>query len=368
MRVTSCHAWKRALMYKAFDPAHLPGTLDALAAAQVAEVSPETAILREDIAESDRRLARYRAALDAGGDPAVIGQWITDAQAGKLDAEAQLHAHDANPRAAARRMSKEEIATVVDSITGLMAALRDATAADKAEIYAGLALRLTYNPGLRTLTTRAEISQTCTKGSCPRGDLNTETGEISPVRGNHATKITRTGPARTGIQPGVHYLPRNLACAWPGGWCGVSAAPRAGPRLPQSAARSPASATHGADHPGAERRRRPVPVRRQPQAQPAPDRCPADAAHGGVDPGQPAIHRPTGVKPAAHRLRPGRPRQHRPGPQAGAAVEPAREMDHLKSARASCASPRGRLHRRPGRHRGPAGPAARKYLLAGLLA
>jgi site-specific DNA recombinase len=157
---------------KAFDPARLPETLDALAAAQVTEVSPETASLREDIAESDRRLAQYRAALDAGGDPAVIGQWITDAQARKLVAEAQLHAHDAEPSATARRMSKAEIAAVVNSITGLMTALRHATAADKAGIYAGLALHLTYNPGPRTVTTRAEISQTCTKGSCPRGDLN----------------------------------------------------------------------------------------------------------------------------------------------------------------------------------------------------
>src|SRR6185437_8732881 len=33
-------------------------------------------------------------------------------------------------------------------------------------------LHLTFNPGPRTVITRAEIGQTCTKGSCPRGDLN----------------------------------------------------------------------------------------------------------------------------------------------------------------------------------------------------
>ena len=53
-----------------------------------------------------------------------------------------------------------------------MTALRYATTADKAEIYAGLNQHLTYNPGLRTVNTRVEIGQTCTKGSCPRGDLN----------------------------------------------------------------------------------------------------------------------------------------------------------------------------------------------------
>ena len=61
-------------------------------------------------------------------------------------------------------------------------------------------------------------------------------------------------------------------------------------------------AQRGADHPGAERRRDPVPVRRGPGAEPAPDGCGVDAAHGGGDPGQPAVHGPAGVEPAAHRL------------------------------------------------------------------
>jgi uncharacterized protein involved in exopolysaccharide biosynthesis len=151
-------------------PPIFPETLDALAAAQVAEISPRTASLRQDVAESDRQLAQYRAALDAGGAAAVIGQWITEAQAKKVAAEAQLRTHGTERRPAHRRMSKEEITAVVSSITGLMTALRHATTADKAEIYAGLNLYLTYNPGPRTVTTRAEVGQICTEGSCPRGE------------------------------------------------------------------------------------------------------------------------------------------------------------------------------------------------------
>jgi site-specific DNA recombinase len=153
----------------AFDPAHLPGTLDALAAAQVPEISPETASLRDEIAQYDRQLGRYRATLDSGGDPAVVGQWITETQARKLTAEIRLRAATG---IAPQRMTREEIESIVTAITGLMDALSHATSADKAEIYAGLGLRLTYNPGPRTVTTRAEIGQICTKGSCPRGDLN----------------------------------------------------------------------------------------------------------------------------------------------------------------------------------------------------
>ena len=37
-----------------------------------------------------RQLCSYRAALDAGGNPAVVSQWITENQAKKLAAEARL--------------------------------------------------------------------------------------------------------------------------------------------------------------------------------------------------------------------------------------------------------------------------------------
>jgi len=63
---------------RALDPAHLPGTPDVLAAAQLAEPSPEAAALSEEIAQYDRQLVQYRAALESGGDPAVIGAWISE--------------------------------------------------------------------------------------------------------------------------------------------------------------------------------------------------------------------------------------------------------------------------------------------------
>jgi hypothetical protein len=55
-----------------------------------------------------------------------------------------------------------------------MGALRYATTEDKAEIYAGPNLQLSYNPGDRTVNVRAGIGQTCTKGLlllCPRSEL-----------------------------------------------------------------------------------------------------------------------------------------------------------------------------------------------------
>ena len=54
-----------------------------------------------------------------------------------------------------------------------------------------------------------------------------------------------------------------------------------------------------------------------------------------------AVHGPAGVEPAAHRYRPGRPRQYRPRAPAGAAVEPARGLGDLEVSRASGAGQRG---------------------------
>src|SRR5580693_9676442 len=47
-------------------------------------------------------------------------------------------------------------------------------------------------------------------------DLNTETGAISPDRGNHAIKVTRAGRAGPDIRRRVRCSACCLACSWPG--------------------------------------------------------------------------------------------------------------------------------------------------------
>jgi site-specific DNA recombinase len=151
------------------DPARLPATVEALAVSQDGAIPRELVSLREEIGTCDQKLAQYRAALDSGADPAVVGQWITETQARKLAADARLRAATGT-RPGPERMTKEQIAATVSAISDLMRALRDAATEDKAEIFAGLNLQLTYNPGDRSVTVRAGIGQTCTKGSCPRGE------------------------------------------------------------------------------------------------------------------------------------------------------------------------------------------------------
>ena len=80
------------------------------------------------------------------------------------------------------RMTKEQIAATISTIRDLMRALRTAATEDKAEIYAGLNVQLTYHPEEKIVSTRAEVGQTCTKGSCPRGDSVPARGGTSPKR------------------------------------------------------------------------------------------------------------------------------------------------------------------------------------------
>lgn len=59
------------------------------------------------IRECDRKLERYRVALDGGTDPKVVGQWIAEVTRERREAEAMLRAASAD--ADAVRMTKAQI-------------------------------------------------------------------------------------------------------------------------------------------------------------------------------------------------------------------------------------------------------------------
>jgi site-specific DNA recombinase len=119
---------------RSLDLAHLPATLEDLAASQDEAIPHELVSLREEIGTCDQKLAQYRSALDSGADPAVVGQWITETQARKLAADARLRAATGGTRTGPERMTKQQIAATISAISDLMHALRHATTEDKAEI------------------------------------------------------------------------------------------------------------------------------------------------------------------------------------------------------------------------------------------
>jgi hypothetical protein len=116
---------------------------------------------REKIKTCQTKLDRYRAALDAGTDPAQVQQWITQVQAEKAVAEADLR------RITGRRtMTPNEINTLVEAMSGIATILRQADPTDKAEVYRQLGIKLTFTPGLRLIQAEASPNRSCTK-VCP---------------------------------------------------------------------------------------------------------------------------------------------------------------------------------------------------------
>ncbi|WP_255509146.1 hypothetical protein [Micromonospora sp. A202] len=151
----------------AFAPHRIQQTITAMADAQPLDHPPATSRAAQTIiTECDAKLERYRAALDAGADPAVVTGWIAQTQAERARAEADLHANaDTTPR----RTSRAEITALVNALGDIAAVLRDADPTDKAEVYRQLGLRLIYQP--ETQTVRAAVDLSAHRGAmvCVRG-------------------------------------------------------------------------------------------------------------------------------------------------------------------------------------------------------
>ena len=156
---------------RAFGPDQLTHTIRAMADAQTSgddDTRRATQVsARQILADCDRRLARYRAALEAGTDPALIATWTAEVNAERAAAEVQLRATRPRPR-----MTADEIDTLVRGLGSVLAVLRDADPLDKAEIYRKVGLRLTYQPGENKMIAEARPPAIMYEGSCRRGDLN----------------------------------------------------------------------------------------------------------------------------------------------------------------------------------------------------
>jgi site-specific DNA recombinase len=140
-----------------FDPGQLNTTLDALEAGASSTDDAGQArarAARHRVAECDTRRTRYRAALDAGTDPAVVSAWIAEVQADRLAAEVELD------RAASRRnqrMSRDQLAALMNGLDNLLDALASAAPEGKAEVYRRPELQLTYDPTRRVVTVESHL-------------------------------------------------------------------------------------------------------------------------------------------------------------------------------------------------------------------
>lgn len=131
-----------------FAPGRVDDALSQLAAAQQPAAQRVDGSAKAVVADCDRKLARHRAALEAGADPIVVSSWIAEVQRERAVAVAQLT--EQQSRKAPARLSGEEIKSLIEAFGGLLRVLRRADPADKAEVYRQLGVSLTYRHEDRT--------------------------------------------------------------------------------------------------------------------------------------------------------------------------------------------------------------------------
>jgi site-specific DNA recombinase len=128
-----------------FAPHRRADTIATIVAAQ-GEIREDHTVhmARETIAECDRKLARYRAALEAmdeNTDPSIVAGWIAEAQKQRAAAEAKLH----QPQRTTH-MSQQQITDLVAELGDHTQAIATADPTCKADLYGRLGLYLTYHP------------------------------------------------------------------------------------------------------------------------------------------------------------------------------------------------------------------------------
>jgi len=126
-----------------FDPDRIDATCEQLAAASDADetAAAELEANRRRLRDCDRRLAKYRAALESGADPAVVAAWITEVQAERAVAERSLA--QLRPQ---QPVSAASLREIVEELVDIPAVLADADPELRARVYGDLGITLTYRP------------------------------------------------------------------------------------------------------------------------------------------------------------------------------------------------------------------------------
>jgi len=126
-----------------FDPENIDATIAAMTAAQAPD---DASIARMDaarrkIADCESRLAKYRAALEAGAEPRVISQWTKEVEAERLAAQ-----RDLGETAPSQPLTDQEVRALIDAVREGLIGLAAASPEQKAIMYKHMGLRLTYHP------------------------------------------------------------------------------------------------------------------------------------------------------------------------------------------------------------------------------
>ncbi|WP_051515996.1 recombinase family protein [Candidatus Blastococcus massiliensis] len=145
--------WLRAV----FSPENVEETVEAMISAtepSMADVARREAVDRR-LKEAESKLSRFKEALAAGVDPHLAAAWINDAQKEVVEARAE---QTTLTTSAAATLTREELRAIVTDFSLLTTRLGQVASTVRAEIYATLGVRITYDPS--TSSVEAEVSPT----------------------------------------------------------------------------------------------------------------------------------------------------------------------------------------------------------------
>ncbi|MEV0038108.1 recombinase family protein [Streptomyces sp. NPDC050804] len=157
---------------RVFAPERLKTTLLAIRQTQERGAAPSQPALdsaRRTITDCDQRLTQYRAALDAGANPATVATWISQAEADKAAAQQQLIALTTTEHTP---LTDAQIHNMIKDLGDLTDRLLAAEPDRKASLYQAFGLALTYDAKNRVVTVESQPDSSVYVRSCPRGDLN----------------------------------------------------------------------------------------------------------------------------------------------------------------------------------------------------
>ena len=143
-----------------FGAEQLTSTCEALAQASAnpsdADAAAVEAAMRR-LTDCDQRTAKYRTALEAGADASVVAGWLAEVQGERLAAQQVVDEHRQRPAS----LTAAEIQAVVADVAQGLRLLETAEPALKAEIYAELGLRVTYDPRTARATATIQPAAPC---------------------------------------------------------------------------------------------------------------------------------------------------------------------------------------------------------------
>ena len=134
-----------------FDPLCLTVRIRAAAQRMTADSSDGSRDAKRRIAECERKLGQYRAALDAGASPAVVAGWIAETEAERQSYILAVRRSKSTPP-----MTETEIRSLAGKLARVTDVLSAADADGKSEAFRQLGLRLTYHPGSKMVEAKIE--------------------------------------------------------------------------------------------------------------------------------------------------------------------------------------------------------------------